>query len=314
MQRGGCTHIKITNGQSSSRHTELAQTEDWPDDVDDPGHVAVHVRGSHRSVAMDDDGHTIITVTAPTNILQIVAILVVGALAVTGFLTIANFWWSGSYLRVAQQARSPPATESHNSPAATPHDGTHLLTDSEGHSMSDSSTSFASPSSSRPLPRAPPSPRRPLLIISQQWLASRIPPSLPPPPLQPPPVHPPLPPATPPVPPSPLSPPRLYWVKHEDTNCWWDGNGADRELETPLGSAAPGVSSLDDCKEACLHVRLCEGILYSHQGNCYRKGAITVENCRTSSDMDLHLIQIGPGPPSPPPLPPSWPWYESFGR
>ena len=158
----------------------------------------------------------------------------------------------------------------------------------------------------------PPSP----LLSPAPAPASTSPPPPPPPPLplqSPLPPHPPDP-SPPKVSPSPLSPspsplapvaPVWTWSKHKHLNCWWNGNGAELEIDKPRGSAAPGVTTLAACKAACLEARpACEGVLFSREGKCYRKGKINVEKCNTGAqDLDLYYLEI-PSPPSPPLLPP----------
>ena len=63
-------------------------------------------------------------------------------------------------------------------------------------------------------------------------------------------------------------------------------NGASIDLDpTP----APGVASLEECKSLCVATLLCEGVLFSNQGQCYRKGDIQVGRCRTDRRFDLYV-------------------------
>ena len=153
-------------------------------------------------------------------------------------------------------------------------------------------------------PRLPPHPSLPPppLDLFEEPPPSSPPPSEPPPPpvLSPPPSPP------PPMPPPPM-PPSLVWTAYHGKNCWWGGNGAGKELEKPQGSSAPGISSLDACKAACLgSFPACGGILFSRQDQCFRKGDIRVERCHSDFNFDLHLL-TPPSPPVPPHLPPSPP-------
>ena len=102
-------------------------------------------------------------------------------------------------------------------------------------------------------------------------------------------------------------PASLHWVKHAMANCWWSGNGAEVELETPRGSSAPNISTLALCQDACQAIwPECEGVLFSDASQCYRKGAITVEKCHPAIDVDLYTLEYPqpPVPPSPTPMPP----------
>ena len=89
-------------------------------------------------------------------------------------------------------------------------------------------------------------------------------------------------------------------------NCFWDRNGAGTEIETPLGSSAPNVSSLSGCKAACEAMYpACEGVLWqSASAGCYRKADLTVSKCIDEDDVDLHLLTLPTPPFAPLPSPP----------
>ena len=125
---------------------------------------------------------------------------------------------------------------------------------------------------------------------------SPTPPSSPPPP--PIPSSPPPPPSSPPPPASPA----IYWELHAHLNCWWGGHGSE-EVDSPLGAFVNGIDSLDGCKDACLAVSGCEGILWHlSDAKCYRKRSITPSRCASDEGFDLYIITI-PSPPPPPYLP-----------
>lgn len=156
----------------------------------------------------------------------------------------------------------------------------------------------------------------PPLPSPQLHASSVAPSSFSPQPLPPQPLPPPLLPlplrASPALPSaSPMSALLVTWEAHPGRNCWWGGNGAGLELESPRGSVAPGVDSLDGCKAACVaKIPECEGFLLTKRNECYRKGAIVLDSCGSSSDMTLYLI-VPPSPPAPPSPPPSPP-YRPF--
>lgn len=158
---------------------------------------------------------------------------------------------------------------------------------------SDSASAIALPPPYSPSPSQTPPPSPP---PSSPPSPSPSPSSSPPPPSTP----------TPPPPPLPSSPePKLHWEIHKGTNCWWGGNGAAAEIETPKGSAAPDLHTLEECKAACVSLYpTCGGLLFN-KGNdgCYRKGTITVSQCRPQTDLDLYVL-LGPPPPAPPHPPP----------
>jgi hypothetical protein len=160
-------------------------------------------------------------------------------------------------------------------------------------------------SQSRPIDRPSPLPTA-RSAQSAPVALQRPPPLLPLPPPSPRPVSPVLHP--PPV--TPSMPASLRWVKHATTNCWWSGNGAEKELESPQGSAAPGVTTIPACQDACRAMwPECEGVLFSTGSHCYRKGGITVDKCHSSATLDLYTLEYPPppSPPSPPPTPPMTP-------
>ena len=135
-------------------------------------------------------------------------------------------------------------------------------------------------------------------LSSGEGVLCPSPPSSPPPPPSPPPLP-------SPPPPPPFQPPQI-WTRHAGKNCFWDGNGAIIDLDpTP----APGVASLEECKSLCVATLLCEGLLFSNQGQCYRKGDVQVGRCRTDRRFDLYVYVLA-SPPSPP-LPPFPPDSEA---
>ena len=186
-----------------------------------------------------------------------------------------------------------------------------------------------SPPSPPPSPLPSPAPSSPPTLSDQTQASSpsplplhvALPPSSSPPPPQSPVAAPSLPPPgsllpprlLPPYPPPPSATEPLTWEEHPGRNCWWDGNGAGLELETPRGSSAPDVNSLEGCKAACVAKRPeCEGFLLTERLQCYRKGELTLDSCGYSSDMVLYLI-VPPSPPSPPSPPPSPPYLPFSG-
>ena len=70
----------------------------------------------------------------------------------------------------------------------------------------------------------------------------------------------------------------------------WAGHGS-KEIETPQGSPAPGISSLDDCAAACAALPQCDGFLSNSKQTwvegkskaegelCYRKASVRVASC-----------------------------------
>ena len=97
----------------------------------------------------------------------------------------------------------------------------------------------------------------------------------------------------------------LIWTHYPGKNCFWDGNGAGTEIESPRGSSTPGVSTLKLCKAACRAIYpKCEGVLFSMSGRCYRKADLSVSDCTSDAEMDLYVLSP-PSPPSPPPGLPS---------
>jgi hypothetical protein len=107
--------------------------------------------------------------------------------------------------------------------------------------------------------------------------------------------------------PRPPASPLLVWSQYLHTNCWWDGNGAEDEIEEPRGSAAPGITTLVACKAACIAaIPACGGVLFSTQSQCYRKGPINVEKCHGQANLDLYKLEW-PSPPTPPTYPPAPP-------
>merc|ERR1712167_444486 len=117
----------------------------------------------------------------------------------------------------------------------------------------------------------PPAPSSPPTLSDQTQASSpsplplhvALPPSSSPPPPQSPVAAPSLPPPgsllpprlLPPYPPPPSATEPLTWEEYPGRNCWWDGNGTGLELETPRGSSAPDVNSLEGCKAACVAKR-----------------------------------------------------------
>mmetsp|Transcript_14278 Transcript_14278/g.37045 ORF Transcript_14278/g.37045 Transcript_14278/m.37045 type:complete len:429 (-) Transcript_14278:111-1397(-) len=113
--------------------------------------------------------------------------------------------------------------------------------------------------------------------------------------------------------------PQMFWDHHANINCWTfrDGrnNGARMDLEQPIGSAAPGVETLEACKRACVDTHPpCQGIIYEEGKNaCYRRSGIYVIECHSSPLYNLYILQISdppspplnPSPPQPPPGPPA---------
>ena len=112
----------------------------------------------------------------------------------------------------------------------------------------------------------------------------------------------------------------LVWTRYPNKNCFWDGHGAGKEVESPRGSSTPGVTTLTQCKAACFDMYpKCEGVLFGVNGNCYRKADLSVDRCQTNSEFDLYALTPPSPPPSPPeppslplpsrppPVPPAWP-------
>ena len=160
-------------------------------------------------------------------------------------------------------------------------------------------------------PPGPPPPEAPSLVS-------------PPPPQAPSPASPPLLqssplPDSPPPPTVPSPVPHAEWTLHPSLNCWWGGNGALVELE-PRGESAPDVSDIEGCKQACLNLPGCDGVLASKPSDlpargpaegyrCYRKGGLLPTSCQADDALDLYLVSyvqgaFAPQAPPPPPLSP----------
>ena len=90
------------------------------------------------------------------------------------------------------------------------------------------------------------------------------------------------------------------------------GNGATLSIEGQEDSA-PGVSSAEGCRAACLEVDDCEGIVMSSSKStvtafqCFRKGGIDVAECQTDPDFNLYTVSGVQRPPPPPAAPSSPP-------
>ena len=94
------------------------------------------------------------------------------------------------------------------------------------------------------------------------------------------------------------------WAHYPKTNCWWAGHGSV-EIDSPKGTAVPGIHGLEECKASCVNFGYrCQGIIFSPiEGFCFRKGEIDLAKCdRQHKKLDLYL-RTDAFPPAPPPPP-----------
>jgi len=93
-------------------------------------------------------------------------------------------------------------------------------------------------------------------------------------------------------------------------NCYANF-GAD-DLEMTARSSAPGVADDDSCKEACLELSECNGVVVTKTPawiyGCYRKRihdpqVASLAGCEESDAFDVLQLLPSPPPPSPPTLP-----------
>ena len=98
----------------------------------------------------------------------------------------------------------------------------------------------------------------------------------------------------------------VTWEEHKQTNCWWDGHGSE-EVDSPKGSAVPGVTTVEACKDACVESDrrpgkpLCDGVVFDPNGRkCYLKASIDVRRCPPDSNFNLYLRTESNRPPAAP--------------